>query len=244
MGLMTKKVGLSQAWELSANYYSDLDQQERHNKKERQNAMNRPNFDFRKSCISFGEERQPPPNAPSDPTNTMRDELCNLIRVLQISDEDRDEFLDFVRNAPSPVVQDVCQRTSSNIRTACRENWEARLEEYINSKPPKYEDHKDRVKDAPTFLKTIWGEFIEHGVLYLDRLSEYDAKLIPAVRRYWQLHGKAKTDIELPSFPPPRQNRKRAVLEQAAAASLYSVEDILRAAMAEVRTKQRQHTPG
>ncbi|HVT28202.1 MAG TPA: hypothetical protein VHE81_09320 [Lacipirellulaceae bacterium] len=172
-----------------------------------------------------------------DPITIMRNSLRRLIHELQISEEEQQELVSFIQDAPEHILREICHQAGTCVRAAERTYWEAKLEEFIDNEPPKYKTQKSEFRNPPQFLKEVWGEFIKRGVLYLDRLTDYDPRLVPSVRRYWQLHGHAPDDVPLPL---PHQKRKGDVLSHVTAAGPFSVDDVIRAAMAERRSRQRQ----
>lgn len=173
------------------------------------------------------------------PIIIVQEELKNLIRALDISEEDRINLVDFVGNAPDHSIHDLGRQIADDVKAAERLLWGAKLDEFFESGPPKYETHKANYKNAPDMMNQVWGLYIKHNVLYLDRLTDYDDKLIPSVRRYWQLHGHSEDDVPLPL---PRQRRRGDILGHIAAIGPYSVKEVIKAALSETRTNQRHRT--
>ena len=196
------------------------------------------------SLIQQKDDRARDSNRPRNYLDIMRYALCEILSEMGLTDEERDMFRRFIREAPDHVIEDLGAQLRANILTSERLLWQATLEEFFESEPPRYDDHKHEYANAPDFLKKVWGEFIKQRVLYLDRLSQYDPKLIPAVRRYWQLHGRSDDDVDAPQLPPPRQSRTKTILEHVATVSPYSIEEIIRAAIAENRSRQRHLSSG
>jgi hypothetical protein len=175
----------------------------------------------------------------------MRDNLCIIIKKLDISKGERENFIHFIEHeAPPHIIDDIFKRLAATFQIANRLYWEAKLEEYMENGPPKYGTHQSEYENASHFLKEVWGDYIKNDVLYLDRLMKYDGELIPALRKYRQLHAPSGDDVDIPP-PSPRPPRPGDLLEQVAANSSYSTEEVIRAAMAETRARQRQqrHNP-
>jgi hypothetical protein len=170
-----------------------------------------------------------------NPVDDLREQIIGLIKAAEgIAEEELISDAEFVRSAPDSVVRDLHGRMMSNVDRAKKITWEAKLEEYIQAKPPKYETHKHDFADPSDFLRKVWGDYIKHGVLYQDTLSHYDNKIIPAVYRYWQLHGRPLND----RLPPPRQKRTDTILQQVSDGP-WSAEEIRRAIRALDRRDQR-----
>lgn len=168
------------------------------------------------------------------PIIIVQEELKNLIRALDISDEDRKSLVDFIDSAPQHSLHELGKQITEDVKAAERLLWEAKLEEFFESSPPKYETHKADYKNAPDMLKQVWGEYIKHNVLYLDKLTDYDDKLIPSVYRHWQLHGRSPDD----KLPSPKQRRTDAIVQHVMSGP-YGTAEILRAIRAFDRRNQR-----
>ena len=115
--------------------------------------------------------------------------------------------------------------------------WKNKLEAYIEGDPPPPKYGTDRGTRNPLqFLETVWGEYLDHGVLYQDTLSSYDAKLIPSIYNYWNNHVRLDSD----RLPLPKRDRTEAILHRIVAHGPDTFADVMRAVRAYARRGERE----
>jgi hypothetical protein len=169
---------------------------------------------------------------------SMRQRIINFIRPAPEQPEGRWKPLEkFIESAPDPVVRNVYARMISVAEAADILMWKDRLEAYIagTPPPPKYETVKGSGSPLQ-FLEAVWGEYLDHGVLYQDTLSSYDNKLIPAIYNYWNNHTRLGSD----RLPLPKRDRTEAILRRVVAHGPDSFEDVMRAVRAFARRGERE----
>jgi hypothetical protein len=169
---------------------------------------------------------------------SMRRRIVDFIKSAPEQPEEQWKPLErFIESAPDSVVRKVYARMMSVAEAAEVLMWKGKLEAYINGKPPppKYETAKD--SGGPLrFLEAVWGEYLDHGVLYQDTLSSYDTKLIPAIYNYWNNHTRQSTH----RLPLPKKDRTEAILRRVVAHGPDPFEDIMRAVRAYARRGERE----
>ena len=169
---------------------------------------------------------------------SMRQRIINFIRRAPDEPENRWKPLEaFIESAPDTTVREIFARMMSVAEAAEVLMWKNQLEAYIEGhpSPPKYET--DRGTRTPLqFLEAVWGEYLDHGVLYQDTLSSYDGKLIPAIYNYWNNHVRLDSD----RLPLPKRDRTEAILQRVVAHGPDSFEDVMRAVRAYARRGERE----
>jgi len=169
---------------------------------------------------------------------SMRQRIINFIRRAPDEPENRWKPLEaFIESAPDTTVREIFARMMSVAEAAEVLMWKNQLEAYIEGhpSPPKYET--DRGTRTPLqFLEAVWGEYLDHGVLYQDTLSSYDGKLIPAIYNYWNNHVRLDSD----RLPLPKRDRTEAILQRVVAHGPDTFEDVMRAVRAYARRGERE----
>jgi hypothetical protein len=169
---------------------------------------------------------------------SMRQRIINFIRAAPETPEQRWKPLEtFIESAPDSTVREIYVRMMSVAEAAEILMWKNKLEAYIegNPPPPKYETDRG-TRNPLQFLETVWGEYLDHGVLYQDTLSSYDAKLIPAIYNYWNNHVRLDSD----RLPLPKRDRTEAILHRVVAHGPDSFDDVMRAVRAYARRGERE----
>ena len=121
---------------------------------------------------------------------SMRQRIINFVRAAPEQTEQRWQPLEtFIESAPDSTVREIYARMMSVAEAAEVLMWKDKLQAYIegNPPPPKYETDRG-TRNPLQFLEAVWGEYLDHGVLYQDTLSSYDGKLIPSIYNYWNNH--------------------------------------------------------
>jgi hypothetical protein len=170
--------------------------------------------------------------------NSMRQRVINFIRAAPEQPEELWKQLEqFIESAPDSVVRKVYARMMSVAEAAEVLMWKEKLEGFIKADPPplKYETTKDSGNPLQ-FLEAVWGEYLDHGVLYQDSLSAYDSKLIPAIYNYWNSHERLSND----RLPLPKRDRTEAILRRVVAHGPDPFEDVMRAVRAYARRGERE----
>ena len=169
---------------------------------------------------------------------SMRQQIINFIRAAPEAPEQRWKPLEtFIESAPDSTVREIYARMMSVAEAAEVLMWKNKLEAYIEGDPPPPKYETDRGTRNPLqFLETVWGEYLDHGVLYQDTLSSYDAKLIPAIYNYWNNHVRLDSD----RLPLPKRDRTEAILHRVVAHGPDSFEDVMRAVRAYARRGERE----
>jgi len=73
-----------------------------------------------------------------------------------------------------------------------------------------YAERSDKSENPISFLRRVWGEYMDAGILFQDDLKKLgDSKIVQAVRSYCAAHDLCATDI----LPPPRRARIERVLD-------------------------------
>ena len=169
---------------------------------------------------------------------SMRQRIINFLKSAPEQPEERWKSLEkFIEAAPDAVVRNVYARMMSVAEAADILMWKGKLEAYLNGDPPppKYETTKGSGSPLK-FLEAVWGEYLDHGVLYQDILSSYDSKLIPAIYNYWNSHTRLADD----RLPLPKRDRTEAILRRVVAHGPDSFEDVMRAVRAYARRGERE----
>jgi hypothetical protein len=169
---------------------------------------------------------------------SMRLRIINFIRAAPEQPEALWLPLErFIEQAPDSVVRKVYARMMSVAEAAESLMWKEKLEAYIKGDPPppKYETTKDSGSPLQ-FLETVWGTYLDHGVLYQDTLSAYDSKLIPAIYNYWNSHDRLSCD----RLPLPKRDRTEAILRRVVAHGPDPFEEVMRAVRAYARRGERE----
>ncbi len=169
---------------------------------------------------------------------SMRQRIINFIRSAPEQPEERWQPLEiFIESAPDSTVREIYARMMSVAEAAEVLMWKNKLEAYINGRPPppKYVTGKG-TRNPLQFLETVWGEYLDHGVLYQDTLSAYDGKLIPAIYNYWNGHPRSDSD----RLPLPKRDRTEAILHRVVAHGPDTFEDVMRAVRAYARRGERE----
>lgn len=169
---------------------------------------------------------------------SMRQRIIEFIKAAPEQPEERWKSLGrFIESAPDSVVRKVHARMMSIAEAAEILMWKDKLEAYIKGDPPppKYETSKGSGNPLQ-FLEAVWGEYLDHGVLYQDTLSLYDGKLIPAIYNYWNNHTRLSSD----RIPLPKRDRTEAILRRVVAHGPDSFEEIMRAVRAYARRGERE----
>jgi hypothetical protein len=169
---------------------------------------------------------------------SMRQRIINFIRAApEAPDKRRPPLETFIESAPDTTVREIYARMMSVAEAAEVLMWRNKLEEYINRNPPPPKYETDRATRNPLqFLESVWGEYLDHGVLYQDTLSAYDGKLIPAIYNYWNNHIRLDTD----RLPLPKRDRTEAILHRVVAHGPDNFEDVMRAVRAYARRVERE----
>ena len=170
-------------------------------------------------------------------TDLVKDHIAKFIEyATKLSQPEKDSLIQDVSEMSDAAVKALYARMIADIASAATLMWKARLDQYLKRIPPPQKYATDRGTRTPReFLEDVWGAFMDHNVLYQDTLSDYDDKLIPALYRHWQLHGRAPGD----RLPPPRQKRTDAILDSLAVYTPYSIEEIKKAVRAIDRRESR-----
>jgi hypothetical protein len=103
------------------------------------------------------------------------------------------------------------------------------LEAFIST-APRYQDSGMNAKD---FILSVWEPWIREGVLFQDRLSEHDPKIIPALHSYWQ--SRRRPD----DFPMPLPKKARTDFILAVLRDLGLLQDAVRA----IRNMSQRRNP-
>ena len=168
----------------------------------------------------------------------MRQRVINFIRAAPEQREELWKQLErFIESASDSVVRKVYARMMSVAEAAEVLMWKEKLEAYIKADPPppKYETTRDSGSPLQ-FLEAVWGEYLDHDVLYQDTLSAYDSKLIPAIYNYWNSHDRLDSD----RLPLPKRDRTEAILRRVVAHGPDPFEDVMRAVRAYARRGERE----
>ncbi len=168
---------------------------------------------------------------------SMRQRIINFIRAAPELPEHRWKPLEtFIESAPDATVREIYARMMSVAEAGEVLMWKNRLGAYIegNPPPPKYETDRG-TRNPLQFLEAVWGEYLDHGVLYQDTLSSYDGKLIPAIYNYWNNHVRLDSD----RLPLPKRDRTEAILQRVVAHGPDTFEDVMRAVRAYARRGER-----
>jgi hypothetical protein len=158
-------------------------------------------------------------------------------KVSSVIEDEAESLKSFVKTASSEVINDIIVRMKSSVKIAEVELWRKKLQDYINTSPPKYQPHLE-TRTPVEFLEDVWGEYMDHEVLYQDNLSAYDRKLIPAIYNYWS--GHARKDRE--RVPPPKRDRTDAIIRRIESQGAESIEEVARAIHARERRTERSHS--
>lgn len=172
-----------------------------------------------------------------DNVGLMKGNIFALImRATTLPPPKKQSLIKDVSEMSDNEIMTLYSRIIADIQLAVTAKWEAKLEQYLTRTPPPPTYAENKGTRTPTeFLEDTWGRFMDHNVLYQDTLSDYDNKLIPALYRYWQLHGRSPED----RLPPPRQKRTDAILDSLAAYTPYSLDEIKKAVRASDRRESR-----
>lgn len=168
---------------------------------------------------------------------SMRQRIINFLRGAPERPEEMWQPLErFIESASDSIVRKVYARMMSVAEAAEILAWKDKLEAYISGDPPplKYETAKGSGSPLQ-FLEAVWGEYLDHGVLYQDTLSSYDSKLIPAIYNYWNNHARQSSD----RLPLPKKDRTEAILRRIVTHGPDSFEDVMRAVRAYARRGER-----
>ena len=168
----------------------------------------------------------------------MRQRIINFIRAAPEQPEELWKPLErFIESASDSVVRTVYARMMSVAEAAEILMWKEKLEAFVKADPPplKYETTKDSGNPLE-FLEAVWGEYLDHGVLYQDTLSAYDSKLIPAIYNYWNSHERLSSN----RLPLPKRDRTEAILRRVVAHGPDPFEDVMRAVRAYARRGERE----
>jgi hypothetical protein len=169
---------------------------------------------------------------------SMRQRIINFIRAAPEQSEKQWKRLEaFIASAPDTTVREIHARMMSVAGAAEVLMWKNKLQAYIegNPSPPKYEADRG-TRNPLQFLEAVWGEFLDHGVLYQDTLSSYDSKLIPSIYNYWNSHSRLDGD----RLPLPKRDRTEAILQRVVAHGPDAFEDVMRAVRAYARRGERE----
>jgi hypothetical protein len=168
---------------------------------------------------------------------SMRQRIINFVKAAPERPEQRWRPLEtFIESAPDATVREIYARMMSVAEAAEVLMWKASLEAFIggNPPPPKYESDRG-ARNPLQFLEAVWGEYLDHGVLYQDTLSAYDGKLIPAIYNYWNSRARQDND----RLPLPKRDRTEAILQRIVAHGPDAFEDVMRAVRAYARRGER-----
>jgi len=170
----------------------------------------------------------------------LRLELERLIYDLpDLSDAERESLSRDVSELSDESLLKLCVSLKATLEHAVKGEWEKRLQNYLEGKPPPPKYEVDRGSRTPIeFLEETWGKYLDHGVLYQDKLTEYDDKLIKSIYGHWGKHGRAPDD----RLPLPKSARADAVLQQVAHGR-YTLEEIIRTVRTVDRRGQRSRGP-
>jgi hypothetical protein len=168
------------------------------------------------------------------------DELPHSLRRRIIAfvgrDNDEQEHLQaFIAMAPDAIIRELYVRMMSVAEAAETLAWQSRLQTFIETGPPQYRSHREG-RTPLQFLEDVWGEFMDHGVLYQDVLSAYDEKLIPAIYNHWNSHQRTGGE----RLPLPKRERTEAILRRIVAHGPDSLDDVMRAVRAYARRGERE----
>ena len=169
---------------------------------------------------------------------SMRQRIINFVKAAPEQSEKLWRPLEkFIESAPDATVREIYARMMSVAEAAEALMWKTRLEAFIGGKPPPPKYETDRGARNPLqFLETVWGKYLDHGVLYQDTLSSYDGKLIPAIYNYWNSHARLDSD----RLPLPKRDRTEAILQRVVAHGPDAFEDVMRAVRAYARRGERE----
>jgi hypothetical protein len=172
-----------------------------------------------------------------EPAYGMRQRIINFIRAAPEQTERRWKTIEtFIESAPDSTVREIYARMMSVAEAAEVLMWKDRLQAYIDGNPPPPRYETDRGSKNPLqFLEAVWGEYLDHGVLYQDTLSSYDGKLIPSIYNYWNNHVRSDSD----RLPLPKRDRTEAILHRVVAHGPDTFEDVMRAVRAYARRGER-----
>ncbi len=168
----------------------------------------------------------------------MRQKIIDFIKDAPEPTEARGKLLEkFIQSAPDNTVREIYARMMSVAEAAETLTWKAKLQEYIkgNPPPPKYEADKG-TRNPVQFLEDVWGEYMDHGVLYQDDLTSYDEKLIPAIYNYRHSNQKLAGG----RLPLPKRDRTEAIVQRVVTHGPDSLEDVMRAIRAYARRGDRE----
>jgi hypothetical protein len=172
---------------------------------------------------------------PHNSITLMRHKIVDFIKDSPSLPEDRSKNLEkFVKSAPESHINEIYSRMMSVAEASETLYWSNKLKEYIKSNPPKYSENKEKTT-PPQFLEKIWGEYMDHNVLYQDELSSYDEKLIPAIYTYWNYNGRPPED----RLPLPKRNRTESIVKHIVEHGPHSLEDVVRAVRAYARREEK-----
>jgi hypothetical protein len=173
-----------------------------------------------------------------EPAYGMRQRIINFIRAAPEQTERRWKTIEtFIESAPDSTVREIYARMMSVAEAAEVLMWKDRLQAYIDGNPPPPRYETDRGSKNPLqFLEAVWGEYLDHGVLYQDTLSSYDGKLIPSIYNYWNNHVRSDSD----RLPLPKRDRTEAILHRVVAHGPDTFEDVMRAVRAYARRGERE----
>lgn len=174
------------------------------------------------------------------PTNNMYLLRQNILDIVinsdDLADNRRGDLVTFIQNTSDETIKELNYRIIYSIASAETFMWKSKLEEHINGNPPPEKYDADKGGRTPLqFLEDVWGEYMDHGVLYQDILSSYDAKLIPAIYNYWNRNPR----LDSHRLPPPKQARTESIIQRIVAQGPDTLDDIMRAARALGRRDQR-----
>jgi hypothetical protein len=167
----------------------------------------------------------------------MRKRIIGLFQNVEwIEQSKRDSMEKFIDSAPDSIVRDLYARLIADTEAAETIMWKKKLQDYINGTPPPPKYETDRgVRRPLQFLEEVWGEYMDHGVLYQDVLSSYDDKIIPAIYSHWNRYPRSEKD----RLPLPKQDRTDTILQRMATNGHDTIQDILHAARAYEKRSQR-----
>lgn len=99
-------------------------------------------------------------------------------------------------------VDDIADLVISSSKSFLGDRVEAK--QLPDNAPELYEARVNRDENAFDFMRRVWGNYLDAGILYQDDIKRLgDGKLIKAVRNFCASRG---LDPQL-SLPPPRQKR-------------------------------------
>jgi len=183
---------------------------------------------------------RPGDNYYDEKSDYMRNRIISFITPtanLDLDEARLKSLKDFVETAPDSTIREIYSRMMSIAEAAEMLSWKNKLKKYITGSPPPLKYETGRGTRTPLqFLEDVWGEYLDHNVLYQDDLTAYDDRIIPAIYNYWNKHPRQPTD----RLPLPKRDRTEAIISRVIAHGPDSLEDVMKAIRAYARREDRQ----